>query len=162
MNEQINLLELDNDKLWQFYGHYCNDDWSAKTETVNGDADIVLGFRVKLSKNELRKICRDAIVNEADENSVYLIDKETIGQFIGLKDKNGVEIFEGDIVQYRDGEYSYLGIVKRDCYQFFIDGIEPDDSYDFIDVSNTFDETSSLEIIGNIHENPELLEGIES
>ena len=100
-----------------------------------------------------------AIVNEADENSVYLIDKETVGQSTGLKDKNGVEIFEGDIVQYRDGEYSYLGIVKRDCYQFFIDGIEPDDNYDFIDVSNTFDGTSSLEIIGNIHENPELLEG---
>lgn len=99
-----------------------------------------------------------AIVNETDENTVYLIDKETIGQSIGLKDKNGVEIFEGDIVQYRDGEYSYLGIVKRDCYQFFIDGIEPDDNYDFIDVSNTFDGTSSLEVIGNIHENPELLE----
>ncbi|WP_429168848.1 YopX family protein [Enterococcus faecalis] len=79
-------------------------------------------------------------------------------QSTGLKDKNGVEIFEGDIVQYRDGEYSYLGIVKRDCYQFFIDGIEPDDNYDFIDVSNTFDGTSSLEILGNIHENPELLE----
>ncbi|WP_430604601.1 YopX family protein [Enterococcus sp. DIV2438] len=84
---------------------------------------------------------------------------EHLMQSIGLKDKNGVEIFEGDIVQYRDGEYSYLGIVKRDCYQFFIDGIEPDDNYDFIDVSNTFDGTSSLEIIGNIHENPELLEG---
>ncbi|NSM92047.1 hypothetical protein HRD98_02755 [Enterococcus faecalis] len=82
-----------------------------------------------------------------------------IMQSTGLKDKNGVEIFEGDIVQYRDGEYSYLGIVKRDCYQFFIDGIEPDANYDFIDVSNTFDGTSSLEIIGNIHENPELLEG---
>ncbi|HHX0198553.1 TPA: YopX family protein [Enterococcus faecalis] len=79
-------------------------------------------------------------------------------QSTGLKGKNGVEIFEGDIVQYRDGEYSYLGIVKRDCYQFFIDGIEPDDNYDFIDVSNTFDGTSSLEVIGNIHENPELLE----
>ncbi|HGW6215825.1 TPA: YopX family protein [Enterococcus faecalis] len=84
---------------------------------------------------------------------------EHLMQSIGLKDKNGVEIFEGDIVQYRDGEYSYLGIVKRDCYQFFIDGIEPDDNYDFIDVSNTFDGTSSLEILGNIHENPELLEG---
>ncbi|WZK10888.1 YopX family protein [Enterococcus faecalis] len=82
-------------------------------------------------------------------------------QSTGLKDKNGVEIFEGDIVQYRDGEYSYLGIVKRDCYQFFIDGIEPDNNYDFIDVSNTFDGTSSLEIIGNIHENSELLEGAE-
>ncbi|MFG5563464.1 YopX family protein [Enterococcus faecalis] len=83
---------------------------------------------------------------------------EHLMQSTGLKDKNGVEIFEGDIVQYRDGEYSYLGIVKRDCYQFFIDGIEPDDNYDFIDVSNTFDGTSSLEVIGNIHENPELLE----
>ncbi|EOV3185508.1 YopX family protein [Enterococcus faecalis] len=99
-----------------------------------------------------------AIVNETDENTVYLIDKETIGQSTGFKDDNGVEIFEGDIGQYRDGEYSYLGIVKRDCYQFFIDGTEPDDSYDFIDVSNTFDGTSSLEVIGNIHENPELLE----
>lgn len=102
-----------------------------------------------------------AIVNESDENSICLIDKETIGQSIGLKDKNGVDIFEGDGVQYRDGEYSYLGIVKRDCYQFFIDGIEPDDNYDFIDVSNTFDGTSSIEILGNIHENPELLEGTE-
>lgn len=100
-----------------------------------------------------------AIVNETDENTVYLIDKETVGQSTRLKDKNGVEIFEGDIVQYRDGEYSYLGIVKRDCYQFFIDGIEPDDNYDFIDVSNTFDGTSSLEVIGNIWDNPELLEG---
>lgn len=88
-----------------------------------------------------------------------MIDKYVLMQSTGLKDKNGVEIFEGDIVQYRDGEYSYLGIVKRDCYQFFIDGIEPDDNYDFIDVSNTFDGTSSLEVIGNIHENSELLEG---
>ncbi|EMW6304986.1 DNA-packaging protein [Enterococcus faecalis] len=89
----------------------------------------------------------------------YHVRNLVLVQSTGLKDKNGVEIFEGDIVQYRDGEYSYLGIVKRDCYQFFIDGIEPDDSYDFIDVSNTFDGTSSLEILGNIHENPELLEG---
>ncbi|ETC90843.1 hypothetical protein T481_16115, partial [Enterococcus faecalis PF3] len=94
------------------------------------------------------------------ENGMWgMIDKYVLMQSTGLKGKNGVEIFEGDIVQHRDGEYSYLGIVKRDCYQFFIDGIEPDDSYDFIDVSNTFDGTSSLEILGNIHENPELLEG---
>lgn len=89
----------------------------------------------------------------------YHVRNLVLMQSTGLKDLNGVEIFEGDIVQYRDGEYSYLGIVKRDCYQFFIDGIEPDDNYDFIDVSNTFDGTSSLEILGNIHENPELLEG---
>lgn len=97
---------------------------------------------------------------EATESFGWIeLKPEHLMQSTGLKDKNGVEIFEGDIVQYRDGEYSYLGIVKRDCYQFFIDGIEPDDNYDFIDVSNTFDGTSSLEILGNIHENPELLEG---
>lgn len=79
-------------------------------------------------------------------------------QSTGLKDKNGVEIFEGNIVNYDDGEFSYIGSVKKDCYQFYINGIEPVDSYDFIDVSNTFDGTTSLTIIGNIYENPELLE----
>ncbi|MGP5430589.1 YopX family protein [Enterococcus malodoratus] len=79
-------------------------------------------------------------------------------QSTGLKDKNGVEIFEGDIVNYEDGEFSYIGSVKKDCYQFYINGIEPVDSYDFIDVSNTFDGTTSLTIIGNIYENLELLE----
>ena len=62
---------------------------------------------------------------------------------------------------YDDGEFSYIGSVKKDCYQFYINGIEPVDSYDFIDVSNTFDGTTSLTIIGNIYENLELLEAIE-
>jgi phage uncharacterized protein TIGR01671 len=77
----------------------------------------------------------------------------------GLKDKNGIEIFEGYLVKHDEGEYSYIGSVKKDCYQFYIDGIEPVDSFDFVDVSNTFDGTTSLTIIGNTYENPELLEG---
>lgn len=79
-------------------------------------------------------------------------------QSTGLKDKNGVEIFEGDIVNYDDGEFSFIGSVKKDRYQFYIKGIEPLESYDFIDVSNTFDGTTSLTISGNIYKNPELLE----
>lgn len=91
----------------------------------------------------------------------FLGDEVILMQSTGLKDKNGVEIFEGDIVNYEDGEFSYIGSVKKDCYQFYINGIEPVDSYDFIDVSNTFDGTTSLTIIGNIYENLELLEAIE-
>lgn len=79
-------------------------------------------------------------------------------QSTGLRDKNGVEIFEGDVVSLTEGECSYSGIVVRDYYEFYIKGIGPRDSFDFQDVSNTFDGTTSLEVTTNIYKNPELLE----
>ncbi|MBW9285532.1 PcfU, partial [Enterococcus faecalis] len=48
MNEQINLFDSDIDKRYQFYGHYCNDDWSTKTAMVNGVSDIVMSFSIEL------------------------------------------------------------------------------------------------------------------
>lgn len=79
-------------------------------------------------------------------------------QFIGLEDLKGNEIFEGDIVKHSDGENSYIGAVVRDCYQFYIDGIEPNDSYSFDNIADTAECKAAVEVIGNIYENPEFLE----
>ncbi|EAG8559481.1 hypothetical protein CAX48_03360 [Listeria monocytogenes] len=89
----------------------------------------------------------------------YSFDDVVLMQYTGLKDKNGKKIFEGDIVRNINGEYSYIGIVNKDRYTFYIKGVAPKDNYDFADVSDTVTGKSSLIVIGNIHENPELLEG---
>ena len=83
---------------------------------------------------------------------------ETIGQYTGLTDKNGNKIFEGDIVEglYYTAEDGGYGVVA-----FYDGAFEVVGSCDN-NVVGTFHENyygKDFEIIGNIHDNPELLEG---
>lgn len=95
-----------------------------------------------------------------DYNGINLdVSECVLMQSTGLKDKNGVEVFQGDVVVHEEGEYSYKGIVLKDKYYFYIEGVNINDSFSFDDISNTLIGETDLEVIGNIYENPELLEG---
>ena len=85
---------------------------------------------------------------------------ETVGQYTGLTDKNGKRIFEGDILIYVvDGEYDvnekYLVVFDDDEAAFKVRFYYKGKFACYDDIAPC----EKLEIIGNIHDSPELLEG---
>lgn len=77
---------------------------------------------------------------------------QTVGEYTGLTDKNGSKIFEGYILR-AIGDYEIQGVVewqKNEC-RYLVQLLGNDDWVTMEDYE--------WEIIGNIHENPELLEG---
>nr|KLE30817.1 hypothetical protein AAX72_02045 [Levilactobacillus brevis] len=91
----------------------------------------------------------NVIVNGKNETWDIKNDHVELLQYTGLKDANGKEIYEGDIVEVVSQYWGQLGNrykVKFNKGAFSV-------KYDFLDEIR-----SSILVIGNIHENPELLE----
>ncbi|NDO19950.1 hypothetical protein FMM68_09810 [Lachnospiraceae bacterium MD329] len=101
---------------------------------------------------------------------------ETVGQYTGLTDKNGKKIFEGDIAKYNTlaaNERTVYGIIKyRSTYEqyrshnpcgYIIDWQKNNSTGRTLreDLPFWCDSMSNMEVIGNIHDNPELMEETE-
>ena len=85
-------------------------------------------------------------------------DDKTIGQYTGLKDKSGKEIYEGDIIGCHNPNIKHL-IFFNEKQGRFMAALNGDIENYFIGVCGLDDSrwNASKEVIGNIHDNPELL-----
>ena len=116
-----------------------------KTKYKNGD--WVYGLVTRLYDERFENL--PAEMTDINGVSGIEVDYKTIGQFTGLVDNNGNDIFEGDVVDYISSD-----VIGNPQTGTII--VEDMTDYDTMIYLNHSDE---LQIIGNIHDNPELLEG---
>lgn len=115
-----------------------------------------------------------------------MVQSETVGQYTGLTDKNGKKIFEGDVIRYNTfddfdchsvvkfGKYEQDGSAgeynPKSCIGWYCevdnftapDWADEDPVFffnDYLKQQNLLEVNDECEIIGNIHDNPELLGG---
>ena len=118
--------------------------WDKETKTMNGMAEI---YRNRNQEIEL---------HPRDKNIILM-------QSTGLFDKNGKEIFDGDIVKrYRspffkaEWEYQIETVVKREACLLLEKKFGRNSAT--MSFGSPFTKSDLLEVVGNIYENPELLE----
>lgn len=91
------------------------------------------------------------ILNSDNVNTAYPVDPATVGQYTGLNDTNSREIYEGDIFQA--GYFGGMDVVMWDNENARYIGRSPQGCISYVG------REPAVKIIGNIHDNPELLKG---
>ena len=123
------------------------------------------GYLIECAAPELNEIVE---VIKHGGRIIAAVERDSIGQYTGLHDKNGREIYEGDIVSFGSvwnnsdnediDEEFHIGVVEYDPH-YAVYNVNCEESgerrFMFTDVVNY----DGFGVIGNIFENPELLEG---
>ena len=132
-----------------------------------GDEKWICGHLLEQNIPDCRSYIVMSIIAELDNRHIEIMDfdineviPETVGQYTGLTDKNGVKIFEGDIVRYgtntdrADNKEIYEVVFEtRGGSRYFGIRISEIETWQFC-----FEVPAKLmEVIGNIHDNPEIL-----
>ena len=143
---------------------------------VNGE--WIKGFYIEANHHWHNKgVHKEWIVKNVIQNggwcnvgSKYAVIPETVGQYTGLTDKNGVKIFEGDLLKPFDDAFDYMEVVYvNGCFMIEINALQG------MMMEYGWDETAgghgvlecepfpfyseNIEVIGNIYDNKELLGG---
>ena len=125
--------------------------WAGNREIQVADIDFVNGKAYGLGFD----------IQEAEDMAICKID--TVEQYTGLKDKNGKEIYEGDIlagvlgtagrgaITRKEKPFTFQLVWARSCWNISAVSRYENSSYRW------YPSFSECEVIGNIHENPELL-----
>lgn len=144
------------------------------------NSEWVIGYYVQKQKPLLAGVTYHYILTQEKDSceclmstmSWYKVIPETVGQYTGSTDKNGTKIFEGDIVKiaYCFGwdneqgknvpEEEYISkVYSIDGCPFCVDLLHCDGDMSPIAWLDWSYDDAEIEVIGNIHDNPELLKG---
>lgn len=144
-------------------------------------------FRGKIGDDwaygDLKHFKNTVVIFQQGYTFPYIVIPETVGQYTGLKDKNGTKIFEGDILQYQTSNgFDCQSIVKFGIYNqdgsggeyncikvlgFYVEvnnftcpdwcDNSPDKFPGYLYQQNINEVCEICEVIGNIYDNPDLL-----
>lgn len=138
------------------------------------NGEWVEGFYVNVPEHYKHEMSGESYIVSINNGLFMEVVLETVGQYTGLKDKNGNKIFEGDIFvsyEYGDKKYDLIGVIERRGASFILRSENYEDSQlnDYVEGTITHYKPNGErivlesdivqgEVIGNIYDNPELLE----